>query len=175
MRIIRWQIGLIIVAVSGCSSIPQNIQDIPAENIQLLQVKPNVQAFKGKKVRWGGEIVSIKNADNKTTIELVQYRLKSNGKPIKNASSDGRFMVTVDGFLEPVVYSAKRLFTAVGYLDGQIEGLIDQQPYQFPMLSAESYYLWPNKNSRYRYQGYPYNYRYYPYYDYFGFGFHGYH
>ena len=144
--------------INGCSTVPIEIRNASVENVQLIDVKSNIAAHSGKKVRWGGEIASIKNTDDKTIIEIVQFQLNSRGMPKKNGLSTGRFMVTVEKFLEPVVYQSKRLFTAVGTLDGQLSGVIGEKSYSFPIVDADYFYLWPEKSSRDDRYGYLYPY-----------------
>lgn len=107
---------LLIVAAAllgACASSP-TIFNQPMPNApDLKQVNQDIDKYKGSRVRWGGVIASLKNQQDETWIELVQYRLDRRGRPI-DGDSHGRFFVKIAGFLEPREYAIGREMTVVG-------------------------------------------------------------
>ena len=163
--------------LSGCASnIPLEIrQDITDSKISINTAVTDFNQYQGKQIRWGGTIVSVENNQNDTWIEIVGKDLNAWGEPVYSDESGGRFLVSVDGFLDPAIYKTDRAVTVYGTIESRVVRQIDDHPYTYPLIKAQSYYLWSDYVNR-RYYGYPY-YPYYPYYYpyrygfYFGYGY----
>ena len=157
---LRWPILLLfalLLAVTGCSSIPRDIADGPEASPTVSQVQENPVKWLGSPVRWGGSIVTTDNADNLTRIELVSRPLLRNARPSSASdSTDGRFIVEVNGFLDPEIYESGRFLTVVGTLEALKSGKVGNQDYSFPVVEVQSHYLW-EKVLPYQYI-YPYGY-----------------
>ena len=162
---------LLLIFMHGCASnIPLEIrQDITENKISINAASTDLDKYQGKKIRWGGTIVSVENREDDTWIEIVGKELNSWGEPEYSDESGGRFLVQVDGFLDPVIYKADRSLTVYGTVESLVTGHIDDHPYTYPLIKAQSFYLWRDYNRR-RYYGYPY-YPYYPYYYPYQYGF----
>lgn len=94
-------------------------------------------------VRWGGTIARIENqADQKTLLEIVSRPVKSNGRPIHNDRSFGRFVALVDTFLDPEIVSVDRDITVVGILAGKAPGKVGQSDYMFPVVDVDTFTYW---------------------------------
>lgn len=159
---------LMIVAaalLSACASSP-TIFNQPMPNApDLKQVNQDIDRYKGSRVRWGGVIASLKNQQDETWIELVQYRLDRRGRPI-DGDSHGRFFVKIAGFLEPREYAIGREMTVVGEVTQTITQKIGTHNYVYPVVevSGGEFMLW-NQLHAYR-DYYPYSARFYdPFYD----------
>ncbi len=163
-----------MMLLSACASnIPIEIrQDVTERNISVHAVRTDVDQYEGHKIRWGGTIASVENKASDTWIEVVGKVLNSSGRPVGEDESLGRFMVRIDGFLDPTIYKPDRDLTIYGTVESRIVREIDEHPYTYPLIKAESYYLWsdyvPRRHYAYRY---PYGY-YYPYYSGFYIGHH---
>ena len=147
--------------LTGCattSDVPKLITTKPAEEISVARVQENPRTYIGKQVRWGGAIIGVENFKQHTLIELLSRKLSTNGKPTYRGSSEGRFMVTVKGFIDPEEYPKERLMTVTGMISKVIEKKVGDYPYVYPMVEAEAYYLWSEK------LGDPYPYHYRPFY-----------
>lgn len=161
------------LTLAGCASdIPRPIREAPAEKIPLAQALKNPEKHRAGAVRWGGAIASIENRRDETWIEIVERPLDTNGQPRDTDQSAGRFLARVQGFLDPAIFAPKRLVTAAGTLDGNSTRTIGEHPYTYPVVRADSIYLWPvpPKTGRAYYYppywydpwypwGYPYPYR----------------
>jgi outer membrane lipoprotein len=127
-------------------------------------VRAAPSAAVGKSVRWGGNIVSVRNLKTETQLEIVGRRLDGDGRPRDENRSDGRFLANVSGFLDPLVYKTGRDVTVNGHIEGTIDRAIGEFAYTYPVVRAADVHLWEvPTTSTYP----PY---YYPYYYDFPFG-----
>jgi len=156
----RFILCLAILALSACASqVPILIKLPPNPDPEFLQVKNDIDTFKNQFVRWGGKIISVENKESSTWIEVLASPLNGYGRPGSNSDYEGRFMASIDGFLDPELYSKDRYLTVFGTIDSEFVQLIDEHPYSYPLVSTTEHYLWPE------YRAVPYQYPYYyPYY-----------
>lgn len=139
-----------LALLAGCASKPPAaISKIPDENPSLTRVRMDIDSFMDAEVRWGGVITKVENKTSQTWIELVRYKLSDNGKPRSNGKSDGRFIASFEGFIDPVVYKVGRPLTVVGSIEGKTERPIGEYDYLFPIVAVEGSYLW-KAESKYR-------------------------
>src|SRR4030066_392990 len=132
------------LTLAGCASdIPRPIRESPAENIPVTEALKDPQQHRAAAVRWGGAIASIENRRDETWIEIVERPLDAYGQPRDTDQSAGRFLARVQGFLDPAIFAPKRLVTAAGALDGNSTRTIGEHPYTYPVVRADSIYLWP--------------------------------
>jgi outer membrane lipoprotein len=135
---------LLTVTLAGCASdIPRPIREAPAGNIALTHALQNPEQQRAAALRWGGAIASIENRRDETWIEIVERPLDTNGQPRDTDKSAGRFLARVQGFLDPAIFTPKRLVTVAGTLDGNSTRTIGEHPYTYPVVRADSIYLWP--------------------------------
>jgi outer membrane lipoprotein len=163
LRQIR-KLNLVIIAIAilgGCASKPPAaISKIPPENPSLTRVRMDVDSFIGTEVRWGGVIGKVENRATHTWIELVRQKLRDDGKPRADDRSDGRFIASFEGFVDPVVYEVGRPLTVVGTIEAKTERPIGEYDYLFPIVAVEGSYLW-KAATKYRDPYYPPPYWYY--------------
>lgn len=172
-------LSLLVVAglyLTGCSStIPDLIKQSPEGDIRVDEVQQKPDDFINSQVRWGGTIIRVENLAEKTFIEVLGRQLTKNGKPDSDSRSQGRFKISLPGFIEPEEFPKDRLITVHGKLIEFVGGSVGSYSYTYPVVEPTTYYLWSEeKNYRYRdyydpfyYHGYPYWYRHsYPYYWY---------
>ncbi len=150
-----------LAMLGACASSPTIFNTPMPGAPSLSEVNADIDKHKGARVRWGGVIASVKNQQNETWIELVQYQLDRRGRPI-DSDSQGRFYLKFAGFLEPRDYEIGREMTAVGEVTETVTQKIGDHNYVYPVVAVDSaeFVLW-NEYSDYR-NPYPY---YAPYYD----------
>lgn len=102
---------------------------------------------------WGGVIVRIQNLPELTRFEVVSYPLGSSQEPRTARMTDGRFLLEVPGFLDPVDFRAGRRVTARGLVERTEAGRIGEVDYVFPVLVASEVHLWPDPPARERDSG----------------------
>ena len=168
-------LGFILFLLGGCASqIPVVIKLPPQPDIGLAEVKRDIAPYQDQYVRWGGQIISVENRTDSSLVEILANPLKSHGRPAPDNAYKGRFIARIGGFLDPEHYKKGRKLTVYGKIEDMINGQIDQHPYDYPLVNAGAYYLWPEHRyyrSHYPFYPYPYYGPYHgPYYrPYFGF------
>ncbi|MCQ8129848.1 Slp family lipoprotein [Methylomonas rivi] len=166
---------MLALVLSGCAShIPLTVRKAPTPNPTLADALAQAEPLK-QPVRWGGTILAVVNHPNDTEIEILAKKLGRYGKPSDGDDTQGRFLARVDGFLDPAVYAQGRLVTVFGLIDALVERNVGEKPYRYPLIKAQSQYLWPREVEN-PYPGYyPYGYYgpygFYPYGYRYGFGY----
>lgn len=166
-----------ILAVTGCATtVPEAIREAPPGDISVVEARRDAAAYAGQRVRWGGTVASVENRKDETWIEIVARDLGSTGRPRDTDRSQGRFIARVQGFLDPAVYTSGRQITVSGTLEQAVTRPIGDYSYTFPLVRAESVYLWerlPERRDYYYYDPFwpydsfwPYPYWRHPYYPY---------
>jgi len=125
----------------GCASKPaSSISLAVVEDVSLAQVRKAGDDYLGSIVRWGGVVTEVENKVDKTWVFLVGRALKDNEKPVSDSPSDGRFIASFDGFIDPLVYKVGRPLTVVGSIEGSTVRPIGD--YQFPIVTVRDSHLW---------------------------------
>jgi len=147
---------LLVFLSSGCVHvISKDLRAKSDPSLTLSQVRHNPEAFKGKWVVWGGEIIETVAQKNTTTqIEVFQRPLGWRGEPNKTYPSEGRFLVLADEYLDPYIFRRGKKITVAGEILGEKIKPLGEMDYRYPMVSSKQIYLWPE----YYYQPYPYTY-----------------
>lgn len=174
-----WVLGLglflFLLSLSGCAHvISKDLRTKSDPSLTLSQVRNNPEAFKGKMVVWGGEIVETLNLkEGDTQIEVFQRNLGWRGEPKGTGVSEGRFLILSDQYLDPYLFCKGKKITVAGEILGEKIKAIGEMDYRYPLISSKQIYLWPE------YYYYPYYYDPwwpYPYWGWrFGFGYYYYH
>lgn len=165
---------LLALSLAGCASnVPAPIRDELPTAPSVAEVRADPGRFVGSTVRWGGVIVATRNEAEDSVVEIVQRDLDGSGRPKTSDRSEGRFLARVRGFLEPTIFAQGREFTVTGRLAAPQPGAIGARPYDYPVVDAETYYLWPELpppdydpywyDPWYPWYPYPWRYRPYPY------------
>jgi len=106
---------LLLLALSaGCASKPaSSISLAVVDDVSLTQARDDADAYLGSTVRWGGVVTEVENKADETWVFLVSRALKDNEEPITDGQSEGRFIASFSGFIDPLVYKAGRPLTVV--------------------------------------------------------------
>jgi outer membrane lipoprotein len=159
-RFVWLLIGLMLTACA--SQIPPTIREAPADNPSLEAVRRNAADYLQRRVRWGGRLIETENRENATWLTVLSASLSKDGKPRAGDDSAGRFIAIVPEFLDPKVYAADRKVTVTGTLLRTEIRLVGEFPYSYPLVQAQSWYLWPEESETP--DGYPYPVWYDPWY-----------
>lgn len=145
----RHCLGCLLLLASGCAMQggydPIQDDEFKGPTLQAVRSADDTQSFRHTRVRWGGNIARVENRRDDTWIEIVQHNLKESGRPRSDAASEGRFIARIGGFLDPAIYAAGRQITVVGPLTDSVQRKIGEYPYQFPVVTAEQYRLWEER------------------------------
>jgi outer membrane lipoprotein len=168
-------LGLVLIGLlGGCASrLPPAISSAPPENVTISAVRATPGDYKGRTVRWGGEIIRVENRKQFTDISVLARPLNEDGKP-HGGSADARFIARFRGFLEPEEYKSGRLITISGRFTAIEHHKVGEYRYAYPVVEVVEHYRWPRTVTvpAYRYNPFlydpcwpyrPYRYPYYPY------------
>ena len=167
---------IFVFLLTACASnIPVEISQFEG-NLTINEVRNDTDRYSGQYVRWGGTITKVENNESDTWIEVVGKNLNSYGRPSSSDDSLGRFLVRIDGFIDPAIYKTDRKITVYGVVENRVVRQIDEHPYIYPLIKAEKHYLWREyTNYPYPYPYYSYSHYYHPYYFYHPYYYHRYH
>lgn len=141
-----------VLPVSACAPvISQKTMNTVDKAISFAALQQNPDAFKGRTVLLGGQIITTTVKADETWIEVLEKPLNYRGKPSDADQSSGRFLVRIKGFLDPAIYSSGRRLTVAGQVDGRVVRPLREVNYTYPLLTAKEYYLWKQDDS----YGYP--------------------
>lgn len=141
----------------GCSGLPRTISRAPLGDPQLADVRRDVSTYQNATVRWGGIIVSVENEAEATWIQILQKRLKRNGRPRDEQRTEGRFLVRIEKFLDPAIFAEGKTLTVFGEVGEQTQRMVGKHTLTLPLVHGREYHLWEDYD---RPPGYPYPYFY---------------
>jgi outer membrane lipoprotein len=159
--------------LSGCAGvIPQGLRESVDKSVGFADLSANPEAYNGRRVALGGEILKTSPLGQVSEMEVLQYPLRYDDAPDPLAPPGGRFLVRHAGFLDPAIYAAGRRITVVGTVQGSVERPVGEAPYRYPVIGVEFVHLWPRYDVAYGPDPffYPYPYPYYPW-PYYGYPF----
>jgi outer membrane lipoprotein len=111
--------------------------------VSLNMLRTNSEAFKGRLVLLGGQIVQTSNTSEGSLLEVLHKPLDSVDRPGRTDYSEGRFMALCDRYLDPAVYTTGRDVTIAGPVLGTRAGQIGEMQYTYPLIGCVELYLWP--------------------------------
>ena len=117
----------------------------------------------GKTVIFGGTVVTTRNYEEGSEIEVIQRDLDYSDYPMNDDQSSGRFIFLYNGYLESEIYAEGRRVTGAGKVKGMREGKVGEQTYLFPVIEVEELKLWEESRHYDPYYDYPYYRGGYPY------------
>lgn len=146
----------LVFILSGCAHvISKDLRTKSDPSLTLNQVRQSPETFKGKWVVWGGEIIeTVNQKDGTTQIEVFQKPLGWRGEPNETVASEGRFLISVDQYLDSYIYRRGKKVTVAGEIQGEKIKPLGEMEYRYPIVSSKQIYLWPE----YYYHPYPYYY-----------------
>jgi outer membrane lipoprotein len=128
----------------GCAHvISQEVLKDVDRSVTFAQVVKTPDAYKGKTVLFGGAIIETINVADKSRIMVLQQPLGRRDRPAAGDVSEGRFIVTTQGFLDPAIYSQGRQITVAGRVVGKEQHPLGEIEYTYPVIEKEGLYLWP--------------------------------
>lgn len=134
---------LACLALSGCVSIPQEIQgnNTLLAKVSYQDIKQDIPRFNGQEVRLGGKVLHVTNGQNETTFEVAVLPLDASARPELGTAVQGRIIVKANKFIEPLTLK-DRLITVLGTVDGTTQGKVGEADYQYLTLNLQGYQVW---------------------------------
>jgi len=100
------------------------------------------EAYEGKTVMYGGEIIQTRAQANDAWVEVLQKPLDWQYRPQPGDVSYGRFLVHFSSFQDPAIYAPGRQITVIGEVRGKIVQKINELDYSYPLIEAREHRLW---------------------------------
>ncbi len=141
-------LAVCVLVLSGCAKVisdPLVRQSVP--KVEFADLLDDPEKFKGRTVIYGGTIINVSAEGSRNLLEVLQRPLDYYYEPEINDQSQGRFLVTVDQFLDPDIYKKNRRITIAGEVKGSETGRIGDSSYQYPVLIQKEDHLWPVTSS----------------------------
>jgi outer membrane lipoprotein len=130
--------------VAGCAHvISKQVLNEVDRNATFAQVVKAPDAYVGKTVLFGGDIIETRNLPDKTVIAVLQRPLSRRGQPAGGDLSEGRFIILTSGFLDPAIYSPGRQVTIAGKVVGKEVYPMGEIKYAYPVIEKQELFLWP--------------------------------
>jgi len=163
-----FSLSVLILPVS-CSVISKPVRSEAEAPLPFDTLVTQADTFKGRTVILGGYILQTRNLESETIIKVLQVPLRVGEEPGLKDSSQGRFLIYHQGFLDPEVYRKDRVITVAGEVIGAGFEEMSGDPIQYLKIANREIFLWPEyETHRYPYPPWPYPYYWqgYPYYRY---------
>lgn len=131
-------VTIVAMSTSSCTSIvSKEVLKSTDRELHIRTVQKDIDTHKGKTVLWGGIIISTKNTEEHTELEILETGVNRLGYPEFDISqSQGRFVVVTDKFLDPLIFSARKYITVAGIVDKLENRTIDEMLYPYVVLKA---------------------------------------
>jgi outer membrane lipoprotein len=154
---------LLFILLQGCLPISKQLRAQADRTLTFQQVFQNPETYKGRIVIWGGDIIETINQKDGTTLIVVLQRPLDWTEEPEFRRSEGRFIILVEGYVDPYVFKRGRRITIAGEILGKKIMRLGELEYPYPLVRSKQIYLWGE------YYYYPYPYPYYPWpYGYYG-------
>ena len=136
-------ICMLFIALTGCTPIfnEQTMKMINTD-ASFKAVKAAPENFIGKTIMLGGRIANVTNSVDGAYLEIVQFDLTTASFPEDTFLSYGRFLVTTDSFLDPMIFKRGALITLIGEIKGKKSQRLENMDYTYPLLAMRGWHLW---------------------------------
>ena len=152
----------VLMLLSSCAVISPQVRSEAEPPVPFRTLVAQAEKFKGSTVILGGYILETSNQESETIIKVLQVPLRIGEEPDRKDSSEGRFLVYHQGFLDPEVYSKDRVITVAGQVIGSGYQEIGGDRIQYLKIESREIYLWPEYEKQLRpYPPWPYPYFWY--------------
>lgn len=157
--------------IGGCNRyqvIPGHLADQVKKELTYEQVKDSPDAYRGKMVVWGGQVLGATREIDRTKVEVLQLPLNQDHIPLDGrASSQGRFLA-VDShgeILDPAILEEGSRVTVIGEIIGFRTETREKAAYDYPVIAIRDMTVWDERTNSYSpFVGYK---------SYYGYGFYG--
>lgn len=133
--------GSLLAACAG--NPPLGLEDALPQAPSPRTVQAAQDGHVGEAVRWGGEILGVRNEAGVTEVELYHRPLFDNAEPKPEGGDGVRFIARVAGFLDPAEYKPGKRLTVRGRLDPVVTRPVGDYPYLYPVVAVVAHHLWP--------------------------------
>lgn len=135
--------GLMVGCASSPDVIPEALEPQIDRNVTFNQIVADPEAYKGKTVVIGGEVLKAKGLRGGTQLEVLQLPLESTQRPTpQRTQSQGRFLAQNKEFLDPATFTDGMPVTIVAEVTGSATQRLDEVEYRYPTLEIKHLHIW---------------------------------
>lgn len=128
---------ILFFVLVGCAHVmPEEILERVDNTVTPEILFRDPEAHKGSIVLLGGMIVSSRNANEGTYLEVLQKPLDRRGRPKDVDESAGRFIVLYNGYLDSAIYSQGKSVSVVGEVIGSENRPLGETEYRYILLKS---------------------------------------
>lgn len=135
-------LGWILLVSASCAVISGDLGKEAAPFSSFRALVEEVDDYKGRTVILGGSIIEVRNLVDETVLTILQSPLTTGERPESRDRSEGRFILSHPGFLDPAVFQKDRELTVAGIVEGVRTEKIDEVPYAYLTLKSLQIHLW---------------------------------
>lgn len=144
---LHFSLALVLWIVAGCASspdvVPESLESQIDKAVTFDQVIANPDAYRGKVVVIGGEVLKAKGLKDGTQLEVLQLPLDSFQRPTpQRTESRGRFLALNKDFLDPATFTDGVPVTIVAEVTGSAVQHLDEVDYRYPTLEIRHLHVW---------------------------------
>jgi outer membrane lipoprotein len=147
MRNCFFILGLFFMLLSCTSAISKDQMKTVDPAITFPALLKDPEAYKGKNVLLGGQIVNTQVKEKETWVEVLQKPLDWQQQPKDTDESMGRFLIRFSDFRDPAIYAAGRKITVLGEVLGKKLLPLKELEYSYPVLAPRESHLWKPEDS----------------------------
>jgi outer membrane lipoprotein len=135
------------IALSGCTSALSNQSIREADDkITFPDLQRQPERYRGAVVIFGGQILETVVKEGETRVQVLQLPLGAQQRPDNMAASQGRFIVLYKRFADPLIYEKGRKITVAGVVEGDQVIMLNDGPYNVPVLLERETHLWKTED-----------------------------
>jgi outer membrane lipoprotein len=142
LRVRGLVLAAVIASLAACVSAPV-FKDAPKASPTPAAVAVEPERYHGAEVVWGGKILDLRNRADTTEVQVIAYPMDADQRPDQSAPTEGRFIIVLPGFVEPMDFPPGRFLSVRGHLDGTRVGQVEERDYVYPLLQRDALHLWP--------------------------------
>ena len=136
--------------LSGCTSVlSTSVVQEADDKVTFTDLQKQPDRYRGTVVILGGQILDTVVKESETRVQVLQLPLGAEQRPDNTASSQGRFIVIFKRFADPLVYEKGRKITVAGVVQGGEVIMLNDRPYNVPVLLERETYLWKTEDYYY--------------------------
>ncbi|GJL55025.1 MAG: hypothetical protein NPIRA02_21570 [Nitrospirales bacterium] len=138
--------------IQACTSssliIPEALESRVDKQLVFSKVIQNPDAYTGKWLLIGGEVLHTHSLHDRTRLEILQLPLNEWQQPQpQRSASHGRFLALHTAFVDPATIPSNTRVTLVGEMTGSERALLDEMEYQYPTLTIQHLHVWEHDTS----------------------------
>lgn len=129
--------------LAGCAAGRDSFDAGAADHVPFADVKASPDAYRGRTLVVGGEVLGAKRLKEGTRIEILQLPLDGALRPEPDLTqSQGRFVAMQREFLDPAILPPDTPVTVTGEVTGSVTLPLDEIDYAYPVLEIDRIKIW---------------------------------